>query len=469
VLRATTADGRAGYDFAHDIVRHTAYRQLSDPRRRLIHLRIARALHEQVQRGDIAAAGDVAHHAALAGDDELAARACIAAGERCLRLFAYAQATDLARRGRQHVAQLPQEVRLRLHIALLALYLQPDLEDAERASIYAEAQQVEKEAESIGLRGVVGESLWIRMQTRYWRGDLGGALRDTMRLEQAARVNDIESKLKNLGHVVACLAHLEQELERARQLAIEAEQLVTASGVEVLEVTWGVGSVKYVDGEHARAKELLTRAVELSRGSSNQWPAWDAATALARIELEDGAWAEALVRARDAVRYAEKMGAGSEPALSAVLVALARSGGGEPAAEPILEAALLELGRTDAQGFLAYGLAMAAEIDLRAGRLDAAERRAESAREAGGRAGRTSELVWSEALLAACALERGDRPAALAHFEAVRTACRSGASIRIKTLDKARALADRLGVTIEGGPSDASSDSRVQARKPDHR
>lgn len=37
-----------GHDFAHDLVRRGAYRHLSEPRRRLVHLRIARALKEMI-------------------------------------------------------------------------------------------------------------------------------------------------------------------------------------------------------------------------------------------------------------------------------------------------------------------------------------------------------------------------------------------------------------------------------------
>jgi hypothetical protein len=40
VVRATAT----GYDFTHDLLRQAAYRQLSEPRRRLVHLQIARAL-----------------------------------------------------------------------------------------------------------------------------------------------------------------------------------------------------------------------------------------------------------------------------------------------------------------------------------------------------------------------------------------------------------------------------------------
>src|SRR5262249_7114925 len=70
----------ASYAFTHELLRKAAYRQLSGPRRRLVHLSIARALG-----GVRDAAGEVVHHATLADEPELVARACVEAAERCLR------------------------------------------------------------------------------------------------------------------------------------------------------------------------------------------------------------------------------------------------------------------------------------------------------------------------------------------------------------------------------------------------
>src|SRR5262249_13594058 len=97
IIRASAASS-ATYDFTHDLIRQSAYRQLSDPRRRIVHLQLARALGAQAD-DEVVLAGEVAHHAALGGDHEQAARASAAAGERSLRMFAYAQAYAIAGRG----------------------------------------------------------------------------------------------------------------------------------------------------------------------------------------------------------------------------------------------------------------------------------------------------------------------------------------------------------------------------------
>src|SRR5262249_39481187 len=66
------------YDFAHDLLRRAAYQSLSEPRRRLVHLQIARVL-QATRAGDETLSGEIAHHATLGGDDELAASAYVAA------------------------------------------------------------------------------------------------------------------------------------------------------------------------------------------------------------------------------------------------------------------------------------------------------------------------------------------------------------------------------------------------------
>ena len=111
--------GDDAYDFTHDLVRQTAYRTVSQPRRKLLHRHIARAL-DAASKSDTALAADLAYHAALADDDEAAARACAVAGERALRLFANVEAGSFAERGLRHVERLADgPAKLELQISLL--------------------------------------------------------------------------------------------------------------------------------------------------------------------------------------------------------------------------------------------------------------------------------------------------------------------------------------------------------------
>ncbi|MDX2167660.1 MAG: AAA family ATPase, partial [Deltaproteobacteria bacterium] len=83
-----------GYEFAHDVVRQAVYGELSEPRRRLMHLRLARALPRLGATDDDLAA-DLAQHAALGGDLATAAHAGLRAAQRGLRLFAAGAAAAL--------------------------------------------------------------------------------------------------------------------------------------------------------------------------------------------------------------------------------------------------------------------------------------------------------------------------------------------------------------------------------------
>src|SRR5205823_4217342 len=118
ILRAGAEGDR--YDFVHDLVRNAAYRSLSLPRRKLVHLHIARAIGAMPE-AEGALAGDLAHHAALGGDLERAARACVAAGERALALFAVEESRELAARGLRFVVDLPPATRLPIEMKLLSI------------------------------------------------------------------------------------------------------------------------------------------------------------------------------------------------------------------------------------------------------------------------------------------------------------------------------------------------------------
>jgi len=110
------------YDFNHDLIREAAYQMLSGPRRRIAHREIARALRE-MHDPDGALAGEIVHHAALAGENEIAASAAVSAGNRCLRLFAYVEAQSVADHGLQLAESLPPETRIDLQMRLLYVIL----------------------------------------------------------------------------------------------------------------------------------------------------------------------------------------------------------------------------------------------------------------------------------------------------------------------------------------------------------
>lgn len=451
VIRAHSgSSGSADYDFVHDLVRRSAYRRLSEPRRRLIHLRIARALMPLIDR-DRAIAGDVAHHAALGGDDELAATACIKAGRRCLRLFAYQEAEQLVKRGTKHVQRLPQETRLHLHMDLLMLYFNPTLDRARIEQVDQQVRSVIAEAQDLGLQGVVALGYRLRLQMKWFAGDLDAACETSLKLSETGRAVDREVAIRSMASAASCFAQVEREIPKARALIADAMRLADRGTREPYELYWGSGCLAYVLGDHDAAIPLLERGIELVKSDENQWPGWDALIKLVMIELENRRYGRAIERAKDALQLAAKMGEGSEMPFSEALAALARLGAGQPGALELVEEKLARLERIDARAFYAYALATAADLELAQGRSQPALRRAEQALAEAMTVGRRSEIVWARVLLARGAMERGDIATARSHLEAIRPDVAKSDVVRTNVRKLALDAGDAAGLHLAEG------------------
>ncbi|NJK77418.1 MAG: AAA family ATPase [Microcoleus sp. SU_5_6] len=138
-----------GYDFTHDIVRRVVYEQLSEPRRQLVHLQIAQKLHQQATP-DNALASSIAHHASLGGDRALAASAALAAAERCLKLFAYGEALELAQQGIGHCQFLDRPKRILFHVEFLRVRATAGVTGDRAVQLENELQQLIHEASHWG-------------------------------------------------------------------------------------------------------------------------------------------------------------------------------------------------------------------------------------------------------------------------------------------------------------------------------
>src|SRR6185369_2514699 len=109
------------------------YHGVSAPRRRLLHLQIARALATLADpEGERADA--IAHHASLGDDHVLCANACVTAANRALRMFASEEAAALTERGLNHAGRLTGSERSRLQVDLLTLALHADVHGHRRAA-----------------------------------------------------------------------------------------------------------------------------------------------------------------------------------------------------------------------------------------------------------------------------------------------------------------------------------------------
>jgi DNA-binding SARP family transcriptional activator/predicted ATPase len=457
VLRVMSSTiGGAGYDFAHDLVRRTAYRTMSEPRRRWVHLHVARTL-DAASDPEGALAGDIAHHAALGGDSDLAARAYLVAGERSLRLFAHADASRLASSGMQHVARLPPESGIRLRVALLAVHVHSNQWLKRSHEIEAELSQVALIAQQRGMHAEATRSYYLMSFVHNERGDIASAGARTLEAAEAGRAADIETRQHQLANTGRCLALIERDVAAAEEFLREAQSLgQNMTSRTQLEMAFGGGLVQAFRGGDDEAARLLERAAELAADQSNHWLRSQVLTRLARFALERGRPREALARCVALGPLVAKLPEGSEGPFVDALGALSRLDLGEAAAYSAVELALEALRAIDSKAHVAYVLNALAEHDGRAARTDESRARAQEALRAAETVGQRSEAAVARSRLALVALDRGVRGEALALLNACAPDLSSPAALSARAQRAVIGAANRLGVEIQKGvPTDA--------------
>lgn len=398
--------GHPVYDFVHDVVRRVAYSSISEPRRRLVHLQIARAL-DQAPDDDGGLASDVAHHAFLGGDPALAASSSVTAAERCLRIFAYVEAAEFARRGIEQARQLEGTERVHRHMALLRVAVAAGA-DAERAAeLDDELRSLVVDARRLGLveEEAIGYSLLSVLN--YGQEDFARVRESSLRAADALEVAETTSTVdpattaRTLGQTGACLASIEREMARAEALLMEAESLANRVGLELIDVHMGMGLVRRYGGDHEEAAQLLERALRMARGERDHFRTCESLISLVMLELDRGVPDRALSYCRELIPVAAKLKGGSEAPYSRALEALAgyTIGDRDGASREALEESLASLRRMDTLRKLSYIQVHAAEADLAAGRIDSALERAEEALEAARGVDHRSGIVLARALL----------------------------------------------------------------------
>jgi DNA-binding SARP family transcriptional activator len=368
IVRATAT----GYDFAHDLVRRAAYAKLSPPRRRLCHAQIA-----SVFAADPEASSELARHAGLAGDHELAARACVAAGQRCLRLCAHAEGGELAERGRHHLDHLDPARRLPYEIDLLwvlvhtrGVHQVPRLTAALTAAVTA--------AEVAGRPELVvrGNQALAVLKSR--TGDEQGATSAMQRAAEESHSVNAADQVQMLAQTGRCYVMLGDVL-RAKEMLREAAAISDRHGVSHPELALTRGLVAHFDGDLDGARALLASTLDDLRDRADRWRECDCLGHLAMIALERGDLAEATRCAEELGRVAEKMGGGSyEGPFAAAISALASRAADHAFS---IDDAFARLREIDAKQMLCQVLAMLAELELAERRPAEAERHAAMAHE----------------------------------------------------------------------------------------
>jgi DNA-binding SARP family transcriptional activator len=409
--------GEDSFDFTHDLIRQVAYQRVPPPRRRLLHLRIARALAALGER-EASLAGQVARHAAEGGDSELCVAASIRAGEHCLRVFAFAEAEAMADLGRRHVAALPKLERIRQHIALLKILVHPGVRLHRPEGLGAEVAAVCGEAEAAGLIAELTDGVHLLGWLHYMRwGGFPRAQAHSQHILELVRKLPAPQNLQALASSARCLALLEVHMPETRAMFDELSAYGPAAA-ELLHFQWGLGLVRRWEGDGEGARQALNAGAQLARDQGDSWTEFECMSALAAVELESGNAAAVSSLCEQLRPLAGKLGeGGTEGPLVEALDALAASATSTPGSDARLESVLAVLARMDAQFVLGYALNAAAEIDLSAQRWERAGDRARRALEAARVSGRTPEIARAHVLLARAAVGHGEVAAARRHLQ----------------------------------------------------
>jgi DNA-binding SARP family transcriptional activator len=405
-LRATDT---GAYDFAHDLLRQAAYRSLSQPRRRLLHRGLAHAL-DAAAKMDPALLADLAHHAGLAGDNRSAARGFAGAADRCLKLFANAEALELVARGLAHLRRVPPGTeRARLHVELLRakIYALGSRGVSQERGLAEEISIAIAEAEAAGLHAEASSALFALSYLHYHSGEAGQARVATLQAAEASLAADPGTRARQLASTARCLLDVDADVARPRALIAEAEALAHAQRVHLTELEWARGLLLRWDGDLEGARASIERALAIARANEERWREYECLVWLALLDLELRRLERFDARSMEIEEVAHRMGDADAPVAS-VLRDLARMALGSPGAEDVFAASVERLRSIDNKAYLAYALNGAAALHLDAGRLDDAETCASEAYHAAKAVERITEIVVACALLARVAIGRGD-------------------------------------------------------------
>ena len=394
------------YAFHHALVHRVVYSKISEPRRKLMHLRIARLLDGRDDpEGTISL--ELAHHASIGGDAAVAVPACVSAGTRCLRVFANAEAYTHARRGLRLVEQLqdPKRVKLRIELEQISLGARwPEDPDAESTRIEALAEDALDAAcpEHARLAFTLVSTL------RWHEGALGDAHRLSLRAELASRGTDDHNRAIGIAETARCLVILERDLAQAEALLLEARALTARSGETAWAVFDGVGLLRLHTGALDEAKAAFEEAWAAAKKGGNRLQEFLALEHLVMVSIHRKDPEEACQHAMELFAIGEKLREGSERPLGRAMLALCRYQKGQDEHRSALEEALQELRDVDAKQRLAFVLTQAAAIELERGELDSAATLASEAEAIGRILQQPSESAMARAVLLRIARERGD-------------------------------------------------------------
>lgn len=401
--------GSAAYGFTHSLVQRAIYNGLSEPRQRVLHNKIAQALLDKDGPNELTA-GMIAYHAALGGDPALAARACVAAGRRCLRLFANAAATALVRRGRYYADLVAEPDRTKLHLELTQILLGAGKPDRDAAAVRAIEELTER---ALDYGAVDHARLGFHMLSvmSCETGEWSDAQRLSLQAELVSRSADPGERVVAMAEAARCLAMLERDLGQADALLREATALSRRTATDISAIHDATGLLHLHKGDFDAAADEFRQARMLARSRGDRLSEFFALAHTVVVEIERERYAAALALCGELVAIGQKVRDGSDSPFSATLEALARYGTGDSTAIAALDDAIEELRLADAKHRMIYALTRAARIDVARDELERARGRAQAALDLARPLDRPSDVGLALALLAGVARRAGDKAA----------------------------------------------------------
>lgn len=406
-----------GYEFHHALVHRVVYSEISEPRRKLMHLRIAKLLEDRPDPdGDIGI--EIAHHAGVGGDAAVAARACVAAGNRCLQMFAHSEAFGHARRGLRYAETLPDPERLKLKIELERVSMAAKIPENPEE----EARRIEALAEHALDAGCAEHARLGFTVVSYLRwnvGAAGEAHRLSLRAEFASRGGDDKERIVGMAEAARCLVVLERDIAQGEALLLEARALAERSGESPWAVFDGVGLLRLHAGDLDEAKTAFEQAWATAKRAGDRLYEFLTLEHLVAVSMHQHDEDAACNYAKELAIIGEKLREGSERPLGRAMLALCRYRAEEVDHRTALEDGLRQLREADAKQRLSFVLTQTAIVEADRGELESAEARVEEALGLAEVLQQPSDIALARSVLLRIARERDDREAVQRHVKAL--------------------------------------------------
>lgn len=218
--------GAVGYDFAHDLVREIAYQSLTPPRRRLLHLHIARAL---------TGPSEVARHASLAGESAWAAQAYLEAAHLSMRLLAFRDARRQARLGWEEVSRLSPVESLELRLSLLQAWITTGPSPEEASEVEGHLRDLLRLATELGRREEQAAVLGLLVLVQFDEDALAQVQESSRRVAELVQSASPRSRAQGLARTGYCLAAIGREVPGRKLCSIRLR-------------TWSLRSMRWTSG-----------------------------------------------------------------------------------------------------------------------------------------------------------------------------------------------------------------------------